>query len=75
METSEEITKQDILKALRKHRREFTTLINGFTRLDETEDRRLNRIVAMGLILTLFEFVDAFVNTEIDIHNFMKRRG
>jgi len=72
---SEEITKQDIIKALKKHRRELTAIIDGFKQLDETDDRRLNRIIAQKIVLTLFEFIDTLVNTEINIHNFMKRRG
>ena len=71
----EEVSKQDIIKALKKHRREITTIIDGFKQLDETDNRRLNRIIAQGVVFTLFEFVDTLVNTEIDIHNFMKRRG
>ena len=71
----EEVTKQDIIKALRKHRRDITAIIDGFTALDETSDRRLNRILAQGVVITLFEFVDTLSSTTIDIHNFMKRRG
>lgn len=71
----EEITKQDILKALRRHRRELTYVIDGLTQLDETDDRSLNRVLAQQIVITLFEFVDGFVETEIDIHNFMRRRG
>jgi len=71
----EEITKQDIIKALKKHRREITSIINGLEQLDETDDRSFNRVVVQKIIFTLFEFVDTFVGTEINIHNFMKRRG
>ena len=70
-----EITKDDIIKALRKHRREITALIDAFKALDETDDRRFNRVLAQGIVFTLFEFVDNLVGTEIDIHNFMRRRG
>ena len=71
----EGITKQDIIKALKKHRRELTTIIGGFKQLDETDNRSLNRVVAQEIVFTLFEFIDTLVNTEIDIHNYMKRRG
>ena len=71
----EEITKQDITKALKKHRRELTAVIEGFKHLDETDDGRLNRILVQKIVLTLFNFIDTFVYTEIDIYNFMKRRG
>ena len=72
---SEEINKQDIIKALEKHREEITSIIDGFEHLDETDDRSFNRVVVQEIIFTLFEFVDTFVSTEINIHNFMKRRG
>lgn len=71
----EEPAKKDIIKSLRKHRAELTAIINGLKNLDETDDPRLNRILAQGIVLTLFELVDTLVNTEINIHNFMKRRG
>lgn len=71
----EEITKQDIIKALRKNRRELTAIIDGLTQLDEIDDRRLNRILTQEIVLTLFEFIDTLASTEIDIHNFMYRRG
>ena len=71
----EETTKQEIIKALKKHRRGLTSVINNLKALDETDDRRINRIIAQNVVLTLFEFIDGFVSTEIDIHNFMKRRG
>jgi len=72
---SEEINKQDIIKALEKHREELTSIIDGFKQLDETDDRSFNRVVVQEIIFTLFEFVDTFVSTEINIHNFMQRRG
>ena len=71
----EEITKQDIIKALKKHRRGLTTVINSLQQLDETDDKRMNRILANRVVIYLFEFIDSFIPTEIDIHNFMKRRG
>lgn len=71
----EEIFKKDIIKALRKNRRELTAIINGLTQLDEIDNRRLNRILTNKIVFTLFEFIDTLANTEIDIHNFMKRRG
>ena len=71
----EEINKKEIIKALMKHRRELTSIIDGLKQLDETDDRRFNRILAQGIVFTLFEFIDTLVNTEIDIHNFMKGRG
>ena len=71
----DETTKQDIIKALKKHRGKLTAIINGFEQLDETDDRRLNRIVTQNIVFTLFEFIDTLINTNIDIHNFMKRRG
>ena len=72
---SGEILKQDIIKALKKNRRELTSIIDGLRQLDETDDRRLNRIIAQEIVLTLFKFIDTLTSTEIDIHNFMKRRG
>ena len=71
----EETTKQDIIKALKKHRRGLTSIINNLKLLDETDDGRINRILAQDVVITLFEFVDGFVSTEIEVHNFMKRRG
>jgi len=71
----EETNKKSIIKALRKNRRELTTIIDGFKALDETDDERLNRVLAQGIVLTLFEFIDTLVINEIDIHNFIKRRG
>lgn len=71
----EEVNKKNIIKALRKNRRELTAIIDGLTQLDEIDDVRLNRILAQKVVFTLFEFVDDFVSTEIDIHNFMQRRG
>lgn len=71
----EEVFKKDIIKALRKNRRELTAIIDGLKQLDETDDRRLNRVLAQEIVLTLFEFVDTLASTEIDIHNFMKGRG
>jgi len=70
-----EESKQEIIKSLRKHRGELLNIINGLKQLDETDDRRLNRILAQEIVITLFEFIDTLVNTEIDIHNYMKRRG
>jgi len=67
--------KKDIIKALEKHRDEITEIIEGFEGLDESDDGRLNRILAQGIVITVFEFVDGFVNTEINIHNFMRGRG
>jgi len=67
--------KQKIIKALRKHRREITNIIDGFVQLDETDDRKFNRVLANEIVFTLFGFIDTLVNTEIDIHNFMKGRG
>jgi len=72
---SGEILKQDIVKALKTNRRELTSIIDGLRQLDETDDRRLNRIIAQEIVLTLFKFIDTLTSTEIDIHNFMKRRG
>ncbi len=71
----EEVTKKDIIKALRQNRRELTSIIDGLTQLDETDDGRLNRVLTQSIVLTLFEFIDNLVDTEIDIHNYMKRRG
>jgi len=70
-----EESKQEIIKSLRNHRGELLNIINGLKQLDETDDRRLNRILAQEIVITLFEFIDTLVNTEIDIHNYMKRRG
>jgi len=70
-----EESKQEIIKSLRKHRGELLNIINGLKQLDDTDDRRLNRILAQEIVITLFEFIDTLVNTEIDIHNYMKRRG
>jgi len=70
-----EESKQEIIKSLRNHRGELLDIINGLKQLDETDDRRLNRILAQEIVITLFEFIDTLVNTEIDIHNYMKRRG
>jgi len=72
---SEEISKQDIIKALEKHREDLATIIDGFKELDKTNDRSFNRVVAQEIVFTLFEFIDTFVSTEINIHNYMKRRG
>ena len=72
---SEEINKQDIIKALKKHRKEITSIIDNFKQLDETDDRSFNRVVAQEIVFTLFGFIDTFVSTEINIHNYMKRRG
>jgi len=71
----EETFKKDIIKALRKNRRELTAIIDGLKQLDETDDKRLNRVLAQDIVLTLFEFIDTLARNEIDIHNFMKRRG
>ena len=70
-----EESKQEIIKSLKKHRGELLNIINGLKQLDDTDDRRLNRILAQEIVITLFEFIDTLVNTEIDIHNYMKRRG
>ena len=72
---SEEVNKQDLIKALKKHREEITSIIDGFEQLDETDDRSFNRVLVQEIMFTLFEFIDTFVSTEINIHNYMKRRG
>lgn len=71
----EKVTKQDIIKSLKKHRRDLAIIINGFEQLDETNNSGLNRVLVRKIVLTLFELVDAMVDTEVNIHNFMKRRG
>lgn len=75
MTGEEEPTKQDILKALRKHRRQLTAVINSLGQLDEIDNRGLNRVLTNQVIFGLFTFIDGFTDTEIDIHNFMYRRG
>lgn len=71
----EELTKEDIIKSLKKCRREITTVINGLASLDKTDDRGLNRVLVQGIVFTLSSCFNNLANAEIDLHNFMKRRG
>ena len=70
-----EVEKVDIIVKLEKHRSDVTKLIDGLEALDFTDDGRINRNIVNQIVFTLFETVDAFVNTELDIHNLLYRRG
>lgn len=66
--------KEEILKALKKHKRSLTVIINRLEDLDKTDDLLLNRMLVHDLTFTMFELMDTLVNTEIDIYNYMKNR-
>ena len=67
--------KQKILKSLETHKKQVVALVNGFEALDKSDDKLLNRLIVNNVAITLFELIDSLVNTEIDIYNYLHRRG
>lgn len=67
--------KQEIMDELERHKKQVVALINGFEALDKSDDKLLNRLIVNNIAMTLFELIDSLVNTEIDIYNYMHRRG
>ena len=67
--------KREILEELEKHKKQVVALINSFEALDKSDDKLLNRLMVNNIAITLFELIDSLVNTEIDIYNYLHRRG
>lgn len=68
-------SKKGIIKDLKRHRRDMLKIMNGLKVLDETDNGRVNRNLVNQITFTLFDLVDGLVDTNVDIYNFLYRRG
>lgn len=64
----------DIIKALRKDKERIDKIIDGLESLN-TDDSTIKRHAQNQVVFTVFEFMDNIGKIEVEIYNYLKRRG
>ncbi len=67
-------SKEEIIQALCKSHRQLDRIVTDLAVLDDTRGQE-ERDLVMRITHTMFEFMDSIGNIEVDLYNYMKRRG
>lgn len=66
--------KKEIIQALHRNRQQLGRIVANLNALDSADGQE-ERDIVMRITYTMFELMDSIGNTEVDLYNYLKRRG